>query len=114
MQQITVRLPVRTLAELDRAADDRGISRSEYIRDVLASHGDMHRESPPPERIDELETRIDDLRGDLRHERARADELQAMLKAAHRRNDEVEAVVEYVEQREGVVGRAKAWLFGED
>jgi DNA repair exonuclease SbcCD ATPase subunit len=62
----------------------------------------------------ELETRIEQLRGDLRHERARADELQGMLKAAHRRTDEVEAVVEYVEGREGVVGRAKAWLFGRE
>jgi hypothetical protein len=37
-----------------------------------------------------------------------------MLKAAHRRTDEVEAVVEYVEEQKGVVGRAKAWLFGRD
>jgi metal-responsive CopG/Arc/MetJ family transcriptional regulator len=114
MEQITLRLPVRTLAELEREAAKHGRSRSEHIRDVLESRQDAPADAPNPERVRELETRIDDLRGDLQHERARADELQGMLKAAHRRNDEVEAVVEYVEGRKGVVGRAKAWLFGRE
>jgi chromosome segregation ATPase len=114
MEQITLRLPVRTLAELEREAAAHGRSRSEHIREVIESRQDAPRDAPDPERVDELETRIDDLRGDLRHERARADELQGMLKAANRRTDEVEAVVEYVEEQKGVVGRAKAWLFGED
>jgi uncharacterized membrane protein len=114
MEQITLRIPVRTLAELEREARDHGRSRSEHIRDVIESRRDMPRDAPDPERVRELETRIDELRGDLQHERARADELQGMLKAAHRRNDEVEALVAYVEDRKGVVGRAKRWLFGED
>jgi hypothetical protein len=37
-----------------------------------------------------------------------------MLKAANRRNDETEALVAYVEDRQGVIGRAKEWLFGRE
>jgi chromosome segregation ATPase len=114
MEQITLRLPVRTLAELEREARDHGRSRSEHIRDVIESRQDTPPDAPDPERVRELETRIDELRGDLQHERARADELQGMLQAATRRNRETEALVEYVESKPGVVGRAKRWLFGRD
>jgi len=110
METLTIRIHLRTKAELERKAAAHNRSRSEYIRTLLEDrhdHGDG-------DRVRELETRIEELRGDLQHERARADELQGMLKAAHRRNDEVEAVVEYVEGRKGVVGRAKRWLFGRD
>lgn len=112
MEQITLRLPVRTLAELEREAAEHGRSRSEHIREVIESRQDTPRDAPDPERVRELETRIDELRGDLQHERARADELQGMLQAATRRNRETEALVEYVEEQPGVVGRAKRWLFG--
>lgn len=37
MEQITLRLPVRLLAELEREARNRDRTRSEHIRDVLAS-----------------------------------------------------------------------------
>lgn len=56
MEQITVRLPGELLAELEAEADEAGVSRSEYIRDVLRTreHTDALRD-----RIADKEARID-------------------------------------------------------
>ena len=61
MEQITLRLPVRTLAELERDARDAGRSRSEHIRDILDSRQDVPADAPDPERVHELEAEIVEL-----------------------------------------------------
>ena len=63
MEQITLRLPTRQLAELEREADERGVSRSEHVRDVLESRADV---TELRERLDRRERRIDDLEEQLR------------------------------------------------
>jgi len=115
MKQITLRLPIRTLAELEREARDAGRSRSEHIRDVLESRRDTPEDAPDPERVRELEQQLAARERDLDAAEARQDELRTMLKAANRRNDETQALVRYVEERKkGRLTRAKEWLFGRD
>lgn len=67
MEQITLRVPADTLAELDEEADERGISRSEYIRNVLDSRNE-HAEDVADLRaeIDDLETELDRVREEKR------------------------------------------------
>jgi len=55
MEQITLRLPEELLDDLDSEAEDRGISRSEHIRNVLESRRDVDRLRA---RIDELEEQL--------------------------------------------------------
>lgn len=124
MQNVTVRLPVRLLAELEREAAQQGVSRSEYIRETLATRDEHAATQRERDRLRaeyerqiaalerEHEREIAELEADLEHARARQDELREMAKAANRRNDEVQAVVEYVEaQQRGPLGRLKDWLY---
>ena len=112
MQNVTIRLPIRLLAELEREADQQGVSRSEYIRDTLATRHEHERTQREYDRLRaEYEAEIAALEADLDHARARQDELRAMLKAANRRNEETQALVEYVEQQDrSVVERLKSWF----
>lgn len=126
MQNVTVRLPLRLLAELEREADQHGVSRSEYIRDTLATRDEHERTQRECDRLraeyereiaalkQTHEEEIAALEQQVADERNRADELREMLKAANRRNEETEALVAYVEAQQGVVGRAKTWLFGRE
>lgn len=57
-KQVSVRIPLRMKAELEREADERGISRSEYIRTTLESR---HEADHLRERLDVREERIDEL-----------------------------------------------------
>lgn len=43
MQNVTIRLPLRLLAELEREADQQGVSRSEHIRQSLATRDEHER-----------------------------------------------------------------------
>jgi metal-responsive CopG/Arc/MetJ family transcriptional regulator len=63
VKQITLRLPVRLLAELEREAEDRGVSRSEHVRDTLAERADVEELR---ERLERREKRIDELEDQLR------------------------------------------------
>jgi metal-responsive CopG/Arc/MetJ family transcriptional regulator len=62
MQQITVRLPETMIEELDTEADERGVSRSEHVRSVLASRRDV---DDLRDRLDAREERIDTLEEQL-------------------------------------------------
>lgn len=66
MRQITLRIPERTLDELEEEAEERGVSRSEHIRDIL---DDRHEADELRREIDRLEAR---LREQERRERERA------------------------------------------
>jgi metal-responsive CopG/Arc/MetJ family transcriptional regulator len=74
MEQITGRLPGELLAELEAEADEAGVSRSEYIRDVLRTreHTDALRD-----RIADKEARIDQLEAQL----ARRSQVQQQIEA---------------------------------
>ena len=61
-QQVAVRIPLRQKAELEQEADQRGVSRSEYIRSIL---DDRHRLEELEERVATREARIDELERQL-------------------------------------------------
>jgi len=63
MEQVTLRLPTRLKAELDREADELGVSRSEHIRNVLENREET---AELRDRLDRRERRIDDLEEQLR------------------------------------------------
>jgi predicted RNase H-like nuclease (RuvC/YqgF family) len=61
-KQVAVRIPLRQKAELEREAEERGVSRSEYMRDVL---DDRHRVAELEERVQRKQARIDELETQL-------------------------------------------------
>ncbi|WP_254547486.1 ribbon-helix-helix domain-containing protein [Halomarina pelagica] len=104
MQQITVRLPERTLAEVDREAAKAGASRSEYIREVLASRDD----SPEHEQeVEGLRTEVDRLRRQLAAANSRIDASNELVRAVEREQSLAER-----KAQAGLVTRAKWWLTG--
>ena len=117
MHQITVRIPVRTLAALEREARERGVTRSEHLRDVLASrHAD-------DERIETLETRIEVLESELDTLETECERLQSEKRQLIADRQATEEVVAYVdaekEKRDawesaGLGTRVKWWVFGRD
>lgn len=62
MEQITVRLPSDLLDGLDEEAEENGVSRSEYIRDVLRTR---EHTAELRDRIQQKEARIDQLEEQL-------------------------------------------------
>lgn len=70
MEQITLRLPNDLLQELNDDADERGVSPSEHIRNVLRTRASRDALS---ERLEAREARIDQLEQQLR-ERSRVEE----------------------------------------
>ena len=62
MEQITLRVPDELREELDGDADERGVSRSEYVRDVLRTRRDTKQLR---DRLDSREARIDELEEQL-------------------------------------------------
>lgn len=74
MEQITVRLPESMIEELEKEAEEEGVSRSEHIRDVLESRRDterlrsrietleeqLARRSQVEEKVDVLAKRVED------------------------------------------------------
>lgn len=106
MEQITLRLETRLLAELERDARDANRTRSEHIRHLLETRREHDRlQEEHVREIDELEQTIARLRNEKR-----------VLTDAYQINDETQEIVRYRKEREsaGVVGRAKLWLFGPD
>jgi len=57
-KQVSVRIPLHLKAELEREADEHGVSRSEYIRTTLENR---HEADRLRERLDVREERIDEL-----------------------------------------------------
>jgi len=56
MEQITLRIPLRLKAELEREAAERGVSRSEHMRNVLGQRADV---DELRDRLEQREARID-------------------------------------------------------
>ena len=95
-KQVAVRIPLRQKTELEREAAERGISRSEYIRSILADRHQVAelegRLETRQERIEELETqltersrveeKIEDLPDKIRSEGTYQERRQRMLDQA--------------------------------
>lgn len=62
MEQITLRVPNELKEELDEDADERGVSRSEYVREVLRTRRDTERLR---EQLESREARINELEEQL-------------------------------------------------
>lgn len=114
MTSISLRLDDDLLESLDEEAEEKGVSRSAYIRATLEARHES----------DVLRKERDELQADYEALEARRDELQRQLAAVNARQEDVTELVEYVEQertlqqqREDrrnapVWTRAKWWLFG--
>ena len=61
-KQLSVRLAIRTIAELERESQQLGVSRSEYIRQII---DDRHRADALEQRLTVREDRIDELEQQL-------------------------------------------------
>jgi vacuolar-type H+-ATPase subunit I/STV1 len=110
MKQITVRLKEETIEELENEADEAGVSRSEHIRDVIASRGEHEAE------VERMREEVDDFRREV-------DRLRNEKRALIDDREERAELVEYVEREKSLqeerleasaVERAKWWLFGRD
>ena len=111
MRSISLRLPEDLVDELDEEADDRGVARSEYVREVLRKRHDAH-----------------ELREELEQAEARVEDLRRQLSAVNAREENVGELVEYVESEKrlterrerreamrataGVATRFRWWLTG--
>ena len=100
MPHLSLRVSDELLADLDAEADERGVSRSDYVRNTLENH----------QQVEELERENERLR--------------QQLQATNSRQDDVGELVEYVEEEREIQQRraerrdapvwrrAKWWVFG--
>lgn len=82
MQNVTLRMDEEFVETLDSEADDRDLSRSDYIRNILQSRHDTS----------DLQREIDALQ-------RKNNELRSQLQAANQRIDASNELVEYVEEQ---------------
>lgn len=95
MEQITIRLPEDMLESLDDEAEEKGRSRSEHIRDVLASRRDLG----------ELRTEVDRLR---REKRQILDQREENSELARYVDEEIEW------RKAPITKRIKWWFTGKN
>jgi predicted DNA binding CopG/RHH family protein len=89
--QTTIRIDESLIEDLDSEAEERGVSRSEYIRQILRDRGER----------EELREEIDTLRDRLESRKERIDELEQQLTRRSQIEEQVEEVaLEVREQRE--------------
>jgi len=74
-KQVAVRLELRKKAELEREAAERGVSRSEYIREIL---DDRHRADELADELERKQDRIETLEDQLRERSRLRDEIQQL------------------------------------
>ena len=89
MTSISLRLNDEILKSIDNEAKEKGVSRSEYIRDTLEAR---HESDVLRSDLNELQTEYENLE-------AKYDELQRQLAAVNSRQADVTELVEYVEQQ---------------
>lgn len=115
MQPTTIRLPDEVLTEVDDEAKDRGLSRSDYIRELIENRHDYARLQ-------------DDYEDQLRDYEETIERLQNEKRLILEQREEHTDLVEYVEEERsmqrrredreqrraeaGVLTRAKWWLTG--
>lgn len=119
MVQISVRMDEDSVEELDSDAEDRDLSRAEFVRELIESRNDTS----------DLQDELDDCHSELQESRARVNELRQELAAANRRiddaNDLIETSREMVQVQEternlqarragaGIWTRFKWWMTGD-
>ena len=74
-KQVAVRLELRRKAQLEREASDLGVSRSEYIRDIL---GDRHRADQLADQLEQKKQRIQTLEEQLERRHDLKNEIQEL------------------------------------
>jgi chromosome segregation ATPase len=89
MQNVTIRLREDLLDDLDQEADEEGVSRSEYVRDILE---DRHR-------ADDLEGEVERLRERLGSREDRVEDLEEQLARRSQIEEKVEEVAMEVRQQ---------------
>lgn len=99
MQQITLRIREDTLEALEEEAEERGVSRSEHIRDILDSRDD----------VEDLQTEVERLRREKRQILEQREEATELVRY-------VEDELERRERRDTapVWTRARWWLLGRE
>jgi uncharacterized coiled-coil DUF342 family protein len=95
MKPITLRLDVETLEALDTEAEERGVSRSEYVRNLLDARSEYGEYAPNTA----ANTKIDELVADLRRARAERDEY---AEEADRLRDRVDDLRDVRETRDAL------------
>jgi len=110
MEQITLRVPEDTLESLEGEADEHGVSRSEYVRDVLKSRNE-HAETADElrDRVEELEQELDRVRNEKRLLLEEREEKAELVRYV-----EQERTVEQQWREAGLWTRAKWKIFGMD
>lgn len=86
---ITIRIREEEIERLDQEANEEGVSRSEYIRQILDNR----------DRVDQLEEEMSELRDRLESREERIDDLEQQLARRSQIEDKVEQVA--MEVREG-------------
>ncbi|WP_122090362.1 hypothetical protein [Halalkalicoccus subterraneus] len=130
MDSITLRLQPDTIESLSGEANEHGVSRSEYVRNIIQSRHELERLRGEYERlqadhegeIEELREEYEDRIADLERENERLrNEKRALIQDREERTD----LVEYVEREKELDQqrqqrrqapawrRAKWWLLGE-
>lgn len=101
MEQITIRLPEDVLDEIEGEADERGQSRSEYLRDVVGSRHESEADvERMRERIEALEEQIEALEAELADERAERNRLAGKVEA---KDETIQAKDEHIDSVESTV-----------
>ena len=100
METLTLKVEVRTKAELEREAADQGVNRSAYVRGLI-----------------EARHEVDDLREQVREQETTINRLDNQLKAANSRIDDANDAIAYVDderryRRAGLLTRFKWWVSG--
>lgn len=108
MDSITLRLQPSTKESLEGEAEERGVSRSEYIRNILRSRHELERLR---EQVADLERENDRLRQQLAATNRRVDQHQELVRYVQ---EERSLAQEQSRRRKAPVWRrAKWWILGE-
>jgi Ribbon-helix-helix protein, copG family. len=131
MDQITIRVESPTLQSLEEEAEDDGVTRSEYIRNLLRNRHEPTEDVESLRReVAQYETELENVRGEKKKLSEKVDELETEVERLKNekqviieQRSENSELVEYVEQeknlqeqyrRAGILTKAKWSLFGMD
>ena len=89
-KQTTIRLTESLLEEIDKEADERDLSRSEYLREILHNR----------HRADELADTVDDLRSQLEDREQRISDLEQQLRRRSQLEEKIENLPDKIRDAE--------------
>jgi archaellum component FlaC len=103
MDQITLRLDESLKDALDEEADEKGVSRSEYIRYILESRGEV---DLLRERLEAREDRIEELENQLRKRSNIEDDIEDVADSVENLPDKIRGTETYTERRQRKLDQA--------